>query len=44
MFARETRPGWDSWGLEVGLLDHGPVKTRRWASDSWPGAEPELDL
>ena len=29
MFARTTAPGWDSWGDEVGLLDHGPVKTRR---------------
>jgi N6-adenosine-specific RNA methylase IME4 len=32
MFARETRPGWDAWGDEVGLFDNGVVKTRRWAS------------
>ena len=25
MFARETRAGWDSWGIEVGLLDRGAV-------------------
>ncbi len=29
LFARETRPGWDAWGAEVGLFDAGPVKTRR---------------
>jgi N6-adenosine-specific RNA methylase IME4 len=33
MFARERRPGWDAWGNEVGLLDAGPVATRRWASE-----------
>jgi N6-adenosine-specific RNA methylase IME4 len=32
MFARITRPGWDAWGDEVGLLDQGPVETRRIAS------------
>jgi N6-adenosine-specific RNA methylase IME4 len=32
MFARETAQGWDAWGDEVGLLDGGPVATRRWAS------------
>jgi N6-adenosine-specific RNA methylase IME4 len=39
LFARETRPGWDAWGDQVGLFDVGPVQTRRWASDSWPGAD-----
>lgn len=28
-FARNTREGWASVGTEVGLLDNGPVKTRR---------------
>ena len=23
LFARETKPGWDSWGDQVGLFDHG---------------------
>jgi N6-adenosine-specific RNA methylase IME4 len=32
LFARETRPDWDAWGLEAGLLDQGAVMTRRWAS------------
>jgi N6-adenosine-specific RNA methylase IME4 len=39
MFARETRPGFDAWGDQIGLFDAGPVQTRRWASDSWPGAK-----
>jgi N6-adenosine-specific RNA methylase IME4 len=29
MFARTTRPGWDAWGLEAGLFDRGPSRTRR---------------
>jgi N6-adenosine-specific RNA methylase IME4 len=29
LFARETKPGWDSWGDQVGLFDHGAVPTRR---------------
>lgn len=29
LFGRNTRPGWTSWGKEVGLLDNGPVNTRR---------------
>jgi N6-adenosine-specific RNA methylase IME4 len=37
MFPRETLPGWDAWGDQVGLFDRGAVKTRRWASNSWPG-------
>jgi hypothetical protein len=36
LFARETRPGWDAWGDQVGLFDDGPVPTRRWPS-SGPG-------
>ena len=39
MFTRETRPGWDAWGDQTGLFDRGAVKTRRWASNSWPGAD-----
>ena len=33
LFSRNTRPGWTSWGNEVGLFDKGPVKTRRQPSD-----------
>jgi N6-adenosine-specific RNA methylase IME4 len=29
LFARSTLPGWDCYGDQVGLLDRGPVKTRR---------------
>jgi N6-adenosine-specific RNA methylase IME4 len=29
LFARETKEGWDCWGNQVGLFDHGPVRTRR---------------
>jgi N6-adenosine-specific RNA methylase IME4 len=29
LFARSTVPGWDAQGDQVGLLDRGPVKTRR---------------
>jgi len=36
MFARRTRPGWDSWGNEVGLLDNGAVRTRRIPSGRAP--------
>lgn len=32
LFTRETRPGWNPWGDQAGLLDHGPVMTRRWPS------------
>jgi N6-adenosine-specific RNA methylase IME4 len=28
MFARRSRPRWDAWGDQVGLLDAGPVPTR----------------
>ena len=39
MFSRETLRVWDTWGDQVGLFDQGAVTTRRWASDSWPGAD-----
>lgn len=29
MFARTSRPGWDVWGLQAGLFDAGPRRTRR---------------
>ena len=29
MFARRSQPGWDSWGLQSGLFDDGPKRTRR---------------
>lgn len=29
MFARESRPGWDTWGMQAGLFDAGPQPTRR---------------
>ena len=29
LFARESAPGWDCWGNEVGLFDNGSVRTRR---------------
>jgi len=32
LFARQQRPGWDSWGHEV---ETGPGQ-RRWSSDSYP--------
>lgn len=32
LFARGSRPGWDTWGDQAGLFDGGPVATRRWAS------------
>ena len=38
MFARSSRPGWDSWGTEAGLLDGGKGPKRRWRSDSYPHA------
>ena len=33
LFARHTKPGWKAIGDQVGLLDRGPVKTRRQPSD-----------
>jgi N6-adenosine-specific RNA methylase IME4 len=29
LFARQSRPGWDSFGNQPGLFDRGPVMTRR---------------
>ena len=45
MFARNSRPGWDTWGTQAGLFDRGAVSTRRWPSDLRkagvrPGAPP----
>ena len=36
MFARQSRPGWDAWGLQAGLFDGGDVATRRWPSVGKP--------
>ncbi len=36
MFARSSRKGWDSWGLEAGT--DGSFHPRRWASNSYPEA------
>ncbi len=33
LFARGTRPGWDQWGDQSGLFDHGEVYTRRIPSE-----------
>jgi N6-adenosine-specific RNA methylase IME4 len=33
LFARVTTPGWSAVGNQVGLLDRGPVKTRRQPSN-----------
>lgn len=47
MFARSSRPGWDSWGAQAALFDAGAVKTRRWASGrlaASPFAERGVDL
>ncbi len=35
LFARRRRPGWDAWGLEVGLLDTARPR-RRWKADAPP--------
>lgn len=29
LFARETKPGWDCWGDQLALFDHGSKRTRR---------------
>jgi N6-adenosine-specific RNA methylase IME4 len=29
LFARETKAGWDCWGNQLALFDHGVVPTRR---------------
>jgi N6-adenosine-specific RNA methylase IME4 len=44
LFARESAPGWDAWGAEVGRLDQGPVRTRRRPSAAAPRAAPAADL
>ena len=41
LFARNTRPGWNSWGNEVGIFDDGAVKTRR-RSSKWKQGELRL--
>lgn len=41
MFARSSRPGWESWGLQAGLFDGGAPRTRRWKSTSHPQAPDE---
>ena len=33
LFARETAPGWDCFGDQAGLFDHGHVRTRRQPSN-----------
>jgi N6-adenosine-specific RNA methylase IME4 len=38
MFARSAQPGWDAWS-EKGLTA-GAMEPRRWASNSFPGAQP----
>jgi N6-adenosine-specific RNA methylase IME4 len=38
MFARTSRPGWDTFGSEAGLFDSGAVPVRRWRSNSHPDA------
>ena len=41
LFARETKPGWDCWGNQVGIFDAGEVNTRRQPS-RLVGAQPRL--
>jgi N6-adenosine-specific RNA methylase IME4 len=43
MFARLSRPGWESWGVQTGLFDNGSAKTRRWRSTGDPTAALSLD-
>ena len=40
LFARQSRPGWDSLGDQPGLFDRGPVATRRRPSRE-PGPRPQ---
>jgi len=42
LFARETKPGWDCWGDQVGLFDRGPVPTRRQPSRLTGNAHPKM--
>ena len=44
MFARTSRPGWDSWGNQAGLFDAGDVETRRWASNLKKHPQPAASL
>src|SRR5438045_1215140 len=34
LFARDGRPGWDSWGTEAGLFNSGPVSSPSAAVES----------
>lgn len=43
MFARESRPGWDSWGLQTGLFDEGEKETRRFPSSLKEQTAPAAD-
>ena len=38
LFARQTRPGWDAWGNQLGILDEsvGEGPKRRWAATAYP--------
>ncbi len=36
LFARSSRPGWDSWGLEAGLFARGARPRRRWKASGGP--------
>ena len=38
LFARSTRDGWHSRGVEVDAFESGRVPTRRWASTGYPDA------
>jgi N6-adenosine-specific RNA methylase IME4 len=38
LFARSTRDGWDSRGVEVDAFESGKIPARRWASTSYPDA------
>jgi N6-adenosine-specific RNA methylase IME4 len=38
LFARSTRDGWDSRGVEVDAFESGKIPARRWASSGYPGA------
>jgi N6-adenosine-specific RNA methylase IME4 len=44
LFARMTAPGWSSMGDQVGLLDNGPVATRRQPSTLAKTASREADI
>jgi len=41
MFARSAQPGWDAWS-KAGLTAGG-IEARRWASNSFPGAQPAAE-